>query len=527
MGTPGTEVLTLRSELPRKLVHVGMGAFALLLRWLTPWQAMLMAVAALVLNSFFLHAITRGALLRPEERASRFSRGVVLYPVILLLTFIVFRSHLELAAGVWALLAVGDGMATLSGLALRGPRLPWNHKKTWSGLGAFVLFGTAASAWVIRWVQRAGTLTLGGSLVPDGLLTLGGGDVSGRIGDAFLSSGTVDAVGAGPIGAVGAPGSLSFLVIGCLVATTAAALAESLDTKADDNILVPVVGGAVLWVATLVDPGLLVATGAATSDAGGALAAPAGATGFWTAAWLTGAAITVPVAVIAYLVGAVDRGGAVGGVLLATVLYVYAVWPGLVMLGGLMVIGTAVTRLGYVRKEVLGVAEGRGGRRGIGSVVANAGAGVAFAFLAVATPYSEAFTIAMVAAFATSLFDTTATEVGQAFGRHPVLVTTWRAVPEGTPGGVSLVGTVAGLCGATVLAGLGWAMGLVAGAGALAVLFGAFCGSTLESFLGAMMGKGGRSDHHLRNLFNTVVGAGVAWGLVFLLTYLGGPAELP
>ena len=514
MGTHRTDAVTFRSEFPRKLVHVGMGAFALLLRWLTPWQAMLMAVAALVLNSFFLHAITRGALLRPEERASRFSRGVVLYPAVLLLTFIVFRQRLELAAGVWMLLAVGDGMATLFGLALRGPRLPWNHKKTWSGLGAFVLFGTAASAWVIRWVQRAGTWTLGGSLVPDGLLTLGGSDTSGRIGDAFLSSGTVGAAGAiggvgeGAIGAVGIPGSLSFLLIGCLVATTAAALAESLDTEADDNILVPVVGGAVLWVATLVDPGLLVA---------------AGATGSWTAVWLTGAAITVPVTVIAYLVRAVNWGGAVGGVLLATVLYVYAAWPGLVMLGGLMVIGTAVTRLGYVRKEVLGVAEGRGGRRGIGGVVANAGAGVAFAFLAVATPYSEAFTIAMVAAFATSLFDTTATEVGQAFGRHPVLVTAWRAVPEGTPGGVSLVGTVAGLCGATVLAGLGWAMGLVAGAGALAVIFGAFCGSTLESFLGAMMGKGGRSDHHLRNLFNTVVGAGVAWGLMVLLTYLGGP----
>ena len=488
-------------------MHVGMGAFALLLRWLTPWQAMLMAAAALVLNSFFLHAITRGALLRPEERASRFSRGVVLYPAILLLTFIVFRSRLELAAGVWVLLAVGDGMAGLSGLVLGGPRVPWNRKKTWSGLVAFVLFGTAASAWVIRWVQRAGTWTLGGSLVPDGLLTLGGGDVSGRIGDAFLSSGAVDAVGAGPMGAVGAPGSLSFLVIGCLVATTAAASAESLDTEADDNILVPVVGGAVLWMATLVDPGLLVA---------------AGATGSWTVVWLTGAAITVPVTVIAYLVRAVDRGGAAGGVLLATVLYAYAAWPGFVMLGGLMVIGTGVTRLGYGRKEVLGVAEGRGGRRGIGSVLANAGAGVAFAFLAVATPYSEAFTIAMVAAFATSLFDTTATEVGQAFGRHPVLVTTWRAVPEGTPGGVSLVGTLAGVSGATVLAGLGWAMGLVAGVGALAVIFGAFCGSTLESLLGAMMGKGGRSDHHLRNLFNTVVGAGVAWGLVVLLTYVEG-----
>ena len=506
MGTPGTDAVMLRSELPRKLVHVGMGAFALLLRWLTPWQAMLMAVAALILNSFFLHGITRGALLRPEERASGFSRGVVLYPAILLLTFIVFRSRLELAAGIWALLAVGDGMATLSGLALRGPRLPWNPKKTWSGLVAFVLFGTAASAWVIRWVQRAGTWTVGGSDASGGLLTLGGSDASGRIGDAFLLGGTV-----GHAGAAGVPGSLSFLVIGCLVATTAAALAESLDTKADDNIVVPVVGGAVLWVATLVDP----------------LASPAGPTGSWPAVWLTGVAITVPITGVAYIARAVDRSGAVAGVLLATVLYAYAAWPGLVMLGGLMVVGTGVTRLGYARKEALGVAEGRGGRRGIGSVVANAGAGVAFAFLAGVTPYSGAFTLAMVAAFATALFDTTATEFGQAFGGRHVLVSTWRAVPEGTPGGVSVVGTMAGVLGATVLAGVGWAMGLVAGTAVLAVILGAFCGSTLDSFLGAIIGKGSRSDHHLRNLANTVAGAGVAWGLVALQAYLGGRTELP
>ena len=501
MGTSGTDAVTLRSELPRKLVHVGMGGCALLLRWLTPWQAVFMAVAALILNSFFLHGITRGALLRPEERASGFSRGVVLYPAILLLTFIVFRSRLELAAGIWALLAVGDGMATLSGLALRGPRLPWNLKKTWSGLVAFVLFGTAASAWVIRWVQRVGTWTVGGSDASGGALTLGGSDASGRIGDAFLLGGTV-----GDAGAAGVPGSLSFLVIGCLVATTAAALAESLDTKADDNIVVPVVGGAVLWVATLVDP----------------LASPAGPTGSWPAVWLTGVAITVPITGVAYIARAVDRSGAVAGVLLATVLYAYAAWPGLVMLGGLMVVGTGVTRLGYARKEALGVAEGRGGRRGIGSVVANAGAGVAFAFLAGVTPYSGAFTLAMVVAFATALFDTTATEFGQAFGGRHVLVSTWRAVPEGTPGGVSVVGTMAGVLGATILAGVGWAMGLVAGTAVLAVILGAFCGSTLDSFLGAIIGKGSRSDHHLRNLANTVAGAGVAWGLVALQAYLEG-----
>ncbi len=504
-----TDAVTLRSEVPRKGLHVGMGVFALLLRCLAPLQAMLMALAALVLNSFFLHAITRGALLRPGERASRFSGGVVLYPGILLLTFVVFGSRLELAAGIWALLAVGDGMAALAGLALGGPRLPWNPKKTWSGLVAFVLFGTTASAWIIRWTQQAGSWTLAGGLVPGGLLTLGGNEPSTRIGASFLLDASL-----GEAGYTGVPGSWSFLLIGCFVATTAAALAESMDTNVDDNILVPVVGGTVLWMATLVDPGSFGAGGVAMSSVPDSLAAPTGGAGSWPGAWLRGVAITVPITALAYVARAVDRAGAVVGVALAIVLYVYAAWPGLVMLGGLMVIGTGVTRLGYARKEALGVAEGSGGRRGIGSILANTGAGVAFAFLAAATPYSEPFTIAMVAAFATSLFDTTATEIGQAFGRRHILIATWRTVPEGTVGGVSVAGTLAGVGGATVLAGAGWTMGLVTGAGALAVVFGAFSGSTLESFVGALMGSGSRADHHLRNLANTVAGAGVAWVLL-------------
>ena len=250
-----TDAVTLRSEFPRKLLHVGMGAFALLLRWLAPWQAILMALAALVLNSFFLHALTRGTLLRPSERDSRFSRGVVLYPAILLLTFIVFRSRLELAAGVWALLAVGDGMAALSGLTLKGSgRCPGIGKKTWSGLAAFVVFGTAACALGHSLDSRGRARGRLGGLpsCPAGCSPWGGSDASGRIGDAFLMGVVVS-----DTGAAGMPGSLSLLVIGCFVATTAAAaLAESLETNIDDNILVPVVGGAVLWAATTCGPGI-------------------------------------------------------------------------------------------------------------------------------------------------------------------------------------------------------------------------------------------------------------------------------
>ena len=60
----------LRGELTRKAVHIGMGSFALLFRWLTPWQAALLAIVALLFNLFVLHRLTGRALLRDDERSS-------------------------------------------------------------------------------------------------------------------------------------------------------------------------------------------------------------------------------------------------------------------------------------------------------------------------------------------------------------------------------------------------------------------------------------------------------------------------
>jgi dolichol kinase len=43
-------------------------------------------------------------------------------------------------------LAFGDGSATLGGLLLGGPTLPWNEGKSWSGLACFVVFGSLAAS---------------------------------------------------------------------------------------------------------------------------------------------------------------------------------------------------------------------------------------------------------------------------------------------------------------------------------------------------------------------------------------------
>ena len=465
----------LKTELARKVVHIGMGAFALLLRWMVPWQAILMACSGLVINVFFLHRMTGNRLLRLDERKRRFSLGIAAYPAILLLVFVIFRSRLELAAGIWGLLAVGDGLAAVVGLTLGGPVLRWNPKKRWTGLIAFVVFGTMASAFLIRWTQHA---LISGSGRHLGPVTW--------VGDSFLPDGIVDL-------------SLSLsLLVSCALAALAAALAESLRTSLDDNLLVPIVGGAVLAAATVVEPFRIAENMPLLTEGA-----------------LVGFAITVPLAVLTYWMRCVDRSGAIGGTILGIALFTFEGGGGLLMLAGLVALGSAATWLTHFRIDALGMIVNKGSIRGAINVFANAGAGVAFAFLSIATAHGEMFTLAMVAAFATATFDTTASEIGVSFGRRHVLVSTFETVPRGTDGAISVEGTLAGVAASLLMAGLAWRVGLVSGIGVPVVVAGSFLGSMLESCIGGILGPG--RDHHLLNLANTIAGAGAAcWIYVYL-----------
>ena len=70
------------------------------------------------------------------------------YTLSVLMTVLLFPGHLEIGLSVLTILAFGDGSATLFGLLLRGPRLPWNSAKSWSGLTAFILCGTLMTGWM-------------------------------------------------------------------------------------------------------------------------------------------------------------------------------------------------------------------------------------------------------------------------------------------------------------------------------------------------------------------------------------------
>ena len=70
------------------------------------------------------------------------------YSLSVLVTVFLFPRHLELGLAVLAILAFGDGAATLAGLTFRGPRLRWNRAKSWSGFVAFIAVGTLMTSWI-------------------------------------------------------------------------------------------------------------------------------------------------------------------------------------------------------------------------------------------------------------------------------------------------------------------------------------------------------------------------------------------
>src|SRR5205814_10057714 len=108
-----------------------------------------------------------------------------------------------------------------------------------------------------------------------------------------------------------------------------------------------------------------------------------------------------------------------------------------------------------------GTAQSGGGRdalQGLANLGAAAGCALAFAWV---WPDRRLW-IAMAAALAEAAADTMSSEIGQAFGGTPRLVTNWRKVATGTDGAITLAGTLAGDAGAVIVGLVGVMMGLFA-----------------------------------------------------------------
>jgi len=178
----------------------------------------------------------------------------------------------------------------------------------------------------------------------------------------------------------------------------------------------------------------------------------------------------------------------------------------------LFVLTFGATRFGRGKKEAVGVAEEREGRRA-SQVAANLGvAGMLAAGGTSGSLVSAAMLGACVAALAEATADTVSSEIGQALGGKTLLITTGKVVAAGTDGGVSLAGTACGaLAAAMVIAvsplGPDWRVA--------AGLFGAACaGLVFDSVLGATVERKGWLGNDLVNFASTVLAAGVGWWVI-------------
>jgi uncharacterized protein (TIGR00297 family) len=287
----------------------------------------------------------------------------------------------------------------------------------------------------------------------------------------------------------------------CLFAgALAGAAVESLPSELDDNVLPPLVGAAVL--------ASLLSTRAAWADVLGE-GALRGA--------LVALGINVAVSAVVLALGLVRPSGALSGALLGFFVLAFGGASLYLLLWIFFGAGTLATRFRKGRKEAMGKAEEKGGKRGAANALANVSVAAFCSLVAGFGPRGDAYRLAAAAALATALMDTVGTEVGQAIASPTALLPDLRRVPPGTDGAVSVAGTAAGLAAAALLAAAGVASLVLTQAGAVAVVIAAVFGTAVESLLGRAGAPWRVSNGHVLNFFNTLAGAAFAPALLAAL----------
>ena len=473
----------LHSPLLRNAVHAGLFfVFAIPLGLLANpatgpangryWVAGFLAAVTLF-NFLILRKLGSGKrLARPDEGVVN---GLWLYPLSVGICFLVYPAYA--AVGAWAVMAAGDAAASFSGRAVPIPKLPWNAKKSWAGLFGFVLAAVP-------------TCYLGLYFVPCPLF--------------LRESGWPE---------------LPYVWTLSVIAAVCGAIVESLPAWLDDNVRVPIVSGAALWIfATFLSwstRGLPKETHVQPEQLLRALACNA-ALGF-----------------VALVFKFADLPGVLLGGALGTIVYFFAQWQGYLLFMLFVIGGSLLSKIGLKYKQRIGAAEAREGQRGASNVAANL---LVPGLCCLAYPMSGgrgALLMAFAGALSAAFADTASSEIGAFSRAQPVLITTFKPVPHGTNGAVSLLGSLGALGATCLCAALAWQIDFFALplgvqnptpprvriAASIALIAAGLLGTSVDSLLGAtvedrspLIGKG--AVNFACTLTGAVV-AGLLWAVLF------------
>ena len=250
-----------------------------------------------------------------------------------------------------------------------------------------------------------------------------------------------------------------------------------------------------------------------------------------------GTVAATAIALVARPLGSLSTSGAVATIVVGSA-SAAAGWNWGALLIVYFVAAMLLSRLGRAEKERLtGGVVAKGGARDATQVIANGGVFAASVLLGSFGPGSFGVTmgIAALGALAASSADTWATEIGTLHGGTPRSMLTFRRLPSGTSGAVSVIGSLAMVAGAAFLAfvakgiGLPDAVGIVTAAGVAGAIADSLLGATLQERRWcsacekaserrvhdcgtptALIGGREWMDNDLVNLIATFIGAGVA-----------------
>jgi uncharacterized protein (TIGR00297 family) len=215
----------------------------------------------------------------------------------------------------------------------------------------------------------------------------------------------------------------------------------------------------------------------------------------------------------AYRFKTADLSGLFSAALLGVILIVFADVRWFLIMLAFFIAGSACTRYKYVDKENLGVEQNRGGARGYRNVFANGGVSAAAAILFGVTQ-NPVFAAMFVGSVATAAADTCASEIGVT-GGSPYMITTFRKVPAGTNGGITLLGEISALICAIAISVTAFLLGVIGLQTLFICSIAGLIGTNIDSLVGAVIENRGYIGNAGTNVAGTLGG-----GLFALAAYL-------
>ncbi len=213
--------------------------------------------------------------------------------------------------------------------------------------------------------------------------------------------------------------------------------------------------------------------------------------------------LIVVIGLITYLRKALDLFGSIFMIIMGIIIIFTAGANWLILIFIFLILGLISTKYKHQYKKDIGVYEGT---RSLKNVISN---GIVPFVMAAFGNYGG-----FIGSIATATADTLASEVGVV--EQPRLITTFKKVPPGTDGGISVVGTAAGIIGAGIIGVSAYILGIFPDPLVtlkVSIIAGTV-GCFVDSILGAVLERRNYISNEYVNLIATITGA--ALGIIMV-----------